>query len=288
MEPWRHILSSFYWRGSGSYRRWLHKRMAAVGRAPIAVLVFHRIADDRANSWTTPTSTFIEAIRWLQPRFDLISLEEVQRRIRAGESHRPAVSITFDDGYEVNCRAALPLLIERGVPCTYFVCTQPVLKGIPFEHDRMMGNRFQPNSVEQLRELARAGIEIGAHSRTHADLGRIDDHAALYDEIVTSRDELAAAVGRPIRYFAFPFGCQKNLTAEAFRLAREAEYAGVFSAYGGYNFPGGDPFHLQRRSGEGSLERLKNWVTYDPLHDRKTRRRLARTEWGDWRSRSAA
>ena len=63
---------------------------------------------------------------------------------------------------------------------------------------------------------------------------------------------------------------------------------GVLSAYGGYNFPSGDPFHLQRRGAEGSLERLKNWVTFDPRHDRKIRRWLPKTEWSTLPSCRAA
>ena len=288
MEAWRRCLSKLYRQSSNPYRRWRNRRMAAAGRAQISVLVFHRIADDRANNWTTPTRTFIEAVRWLKPRFDLISLGEAQCRIRAGANHRPAVSITFDDGYAENCRTALPLLIEAKVPCTYFVCTQPVLKGTPFEHDRANGQYLQPNSVAQLREMTQAGIEIGADSRTHADFGQIADRATLHDELVTARDELADALGQPIRYFAFPFGGRNNLTADAFQLARTTGYDGVVSAYGGYNFPGDDPFHLQRRAAEGSLERLKNWVTFDPMHDRKVRRWVPEFESSDSASRRAA
>jgi peptidoglycan/xylan/chitin deacetylase (PgdA/CDA1 family) len=288
MESWRRFLSTLYRQGSSPYREWRNRRMAAAGRAPISVLIFHRISDDRANDWTTPTQTFVEAIRWLKPRFDLISLNEAQRRIRADGNHRPAVSITFDDGYAENCGMALPLLIAEKIPCTYFVCTQPALKGTPFKHDQARGQFFPPNSVSQLRELVRAGIEIGAHSRTHPDFGKITDRATLYDELVTARNDLADAVGQPIRYFAFPFGCHKNLTADAFQLARSAGYAGILSAYGGYNFPGGDPFHLQRRGGEGSLERLKNWVTFDPLHDRKIRRWLPTTACCNSESHRAA
>ncbi len=44
---------------------------------------------------------------------------------------------------------------------------------------------------------------------------------------------------------------------------REA-YDGVCSAYGGYNFPGGDAFHIERIAVDDELLRLKNWVTLDP------------------------
>ncbi len=36
------------------------------------------------------------------------------------------------------------------------------------------------------------------------------------------------------------------------------------SAYGGFNFPGDDPFHLQRIPVDDDMIRLKNWVTQDP------------------------
>ena len=58
------------------------------------------------------------------------------------------------------------------------------------------------------------------------------------------------SLGSDVRYFAFPYGQHENLSAAAFRVAFEAGYEGVCSAYGGYNFPGDDPFHsaaLSRR-----------------------------------------
>jgi peptidoglycan/xylan/chitin deacetylase (PgdA/CDA1 family) len=244
---------------------WCRWSLSASGRAPLAVLIFHRVADDRANCWTTPTATFVKAIDWLQAHFELISLEEVQRRIASGANYQPSVSITFDDGYADNMNVALPLLIVRNIPCTYFVSAGPVLERVPFEHDVRMGNRFAPNSVAELRDIARGGIEIGAHTRTHADLGRVTEEAVMYDEVVRARDDLQDALGVRIRYFAFPFGLHPNLSADAFHMAREAGYDGVCSAYGGYNFSGGDAFHLQRRGVDGPLTGLKHWAMPDPF-----------------------
>jgi peptidoglycan/xylan/chitin deacetylase (PgdA/CDA1 family) len=120
--------------------------------------------------------------------------------------------------------------------------------------------------------MAVQGIEIGAHSRTHADIGTIRNRDTLYDEVVACGDELRQALGLPIRYFAFPFGMHANLQPAAFSLARQAGYEAVCSAYGGYNYPGDDSFHLQRIGGEGPLLRLKNWLTVDPVKERKVRR----------------
>jgi peptidoglycan/xylan/chitin deacetylase (PgdA/CDA1 family) len=194
----------------------------------------------------------------------MISLAEAQRRIVAGANHRTAVALTFDDGYFDNCRQALPLLLREGIPCTYFVSLRHVQTGEPFEHDLRRGRPLRPNTLEQIRELARAGVDIGCHTRTHADLGQIDDPEHLADEIGTAGAELAEAVAAPVRYFAFPYGQREHLSREAFRAASAAGYQGVCSAYGGYNFPGDDPFHVQRIAADPVMLRLKNWATIDP------------------------
>ncbi|MCE9556645.1 MAG: polysaccharide deacetylase family protein [Planctomycetes bacterium] len=265
------LLPSYYaatWPLRWAYSRWLKGQ----GRVPMLVLALHRVADDTATSWTTHTDAFRRKVAWLQKRFDLVSLEEVQRRIRCPNNYRPTVSITFDDGYSENCRVALPLLLNHHIPFTYFVTTNPVLQSGYFEHDLRLGLKLPPNTVEQLRELAAAGVEIGAHTRTHADLGAIDDPQRLHDEVVVARDELQAALNCRIRYFAFPFGRPENLNREAFRIAADAGYEAVVSAYGGYNFPGDDTFHLQRPCVDGSTTRVKHWALPDPCRQRNIHR----------------
>jgi hypothetical protein len=92
----------------------------------------------------------------------------------------------------------------------------------------------------------------------------VSNAEVLRDEILGSRDDLQEWLGSSIRYFAFPYGQPAHLNREAFRLARAAEFAGVCSAYGGYNFPGEDAFHLQRLHGDPHFPRLKNWLTFEP------------------------
>lgn len=269
-------LLSLYYHTSLPWRAAQIRRRAASGRAPVMVLFYHRIADDRANEWTCSFSTFARQVQWLKKNFDLVSLEEAQARIR-GRNTRAAVSLTFDDGYADNCRQALPLLIAERVPCTYFVCTRHVLDGVPFPHDVALGKPLAPNTIDELRSLAAAGIEIGAHTRTHCNLGAIDQADVLHDEVVAAGAELAAALGRPVRYFAFPYGQYANLNQRVFAAAREAGYQAVCSAYGGYNFPGDDAFHLQRIHADDDLLRFKNWLTVDP-RKLKVRRYALRAE----------
>jgi peptidoglycan/xylan/chitin deacetylase (PgdA/CDA1 family) len=173
------------------------------------------------------------------------------------------VTITFDDGYAENCDRALPLLIEYEIPCTYFVSTHYVLDQQCFPHDIARGYRLLPNTVQQLRIMADSGIEIGAHTRTHADMGKIHDPRRIEEEVSRCGDELEQAIGRRVRYFAFPYGLQRNMTSAAFRAAREHGYEGVCSAYGDYNHPGDDGFHIRRIHAD-SMSVLRNWATFDP------------------------
>lgn len=264
MSPWKQLLLSLYYHGTYPVRVWNYWRAVAKDHLPVMVLFYHRIADDAATPWTLSNAQFARQIGWLQQNFEIVPLEEAQQRLRQGYNFRPSVSITFDDGYAENCERALPLLIENDIPCTYFVTVRNVLTEEPFAHDLVRGRRLRPNSVGQLRALAEAGVEIGAHAYTHTDLAALVDPRLLHYEVVAAKEELQAALGRNVRYFAFPFGCCENMNAAAFQMAQGAGYEAVCSAYGGYNWPGDDPFHLQRIPTDDSLIRLKNWVTVDP------------------------
>ena len=64
--------------------------------------------------------------------------------------------------------------------------------------------------------------------------------------MVVAGEELQAAIVGQSVYFSFPFGLPHNLNARAFQMAFEYGYEAVCSAYGDYNFPGDDPFHIRR------------------------------------------
>lgn len=271
MPWWKALLLNAYYHGTLPYRVWRNARDAAQFRAPVMILFYHRVADMALNDWTCPTDVFVDQMRWLREHFDLVTLAEAQHRISSGCNARPCVHVTFDDGYEDNCRVALPLLIEQQIPCTYFVASQFVIDQQPFPHDVKAGEPLAPNTPRQLREMVAAGIEVAAHTRNHADLGQMTDLQMLEDEIVGSRNDLEAIIGQQVRYFAFPFGMPRNMSQPAFQTAYEAGFEAVCSAYGAYNWPSGDSYHLQRIHGDPDLLRLKNWTTVDP-NKRRTRK----------------
>lgn len=256
------------WRlSTGPYRKLRMRRMAGAGNVPIFVLFYHRIAECHPNPWSMTFDEFRRQVDWFRADFDVVDLSECQRRIQAGENHRPTISITFDDGYAENCEQALPYLIEQNIPTTYFVTTDHTKTGQHFDHDLKRNQPLPVNTIDSLRSLSRAGIEIGAHTRTHFDLGSTNDAQVIYDEVVVATRELETLVEQKIRYFAFPYGQVENLNADVFQLLRQSGIEGVCSAYGGINAVPGDAFHLQRLHGDPNFDRMRNWLQYDPRQD---------------------
>ena len=245
-------------------RKLRYAQMVRAGKVPVFSVFYHRVADQPENPWSISCDQFQKQIDWFQESFEIVDLEECQRRIRSGFNDRATLSITFDDGYAENCDFALPLLIERRIPVTYFVTTHHTTQQQPFSHDCELDSPLPTNSIESLRALDSAGIEIGAHGRTHVDLGKITCPETLVDEVIKATREMETAIGRKIRYFAFPFGQHENLNPAVFQILKEAGFLGVCSAYSGWNEIGGDDFHIQRVHGDPDFSRVRNWLSFDP------------------------
>ncbi len=256
-------LTAVYYQATLPFRMLRNARLIARGQAPVLVLFYHRVADHTAVPWSHTNAEFKRQMRWLKDRFEMVSLEEAQRRIQSGHNDRLTASVTFDDGYAENCDQAIPFLLEEQIPCTYFVSTYYVLEQQPFPHDVKLGFRSIPNTVEQIRMMSDAGIEIAPHTRTHPDMGRLHDPRRINEEFCVAARELEDLVGRRMRYFAFPYGMPSNMTPLVFHLAREQGYEAVCSAYGDYNLPGDDAFHIRRVHAD-DMVRLRNWGTIDP------------------------
>jgi len=246
MKPLQLAALNAYSAFAAPYRLARLQRLAAQSLCPISVLFYHRVADSHPNGWTITTDQFRRHLDYCQKNFEIIDLAEVQRRIATGTSRLPAVAITFDDGYRDNCDFAIPELIRREIPCTYFATVNHIRDSRPFAHDVDVGYALPVNTAAQLREISDAGIEIGCHTRSHIDLRSVTDPAVLRSEIVEAKAEPA------------------QITQAAVEWIHRASFAGFCSAFGGYNHVGQDPFHIRRCHGDPEFARLRNWLSYDP------------------------
>lgn len=113
--------------------------------------------------------------------------------LKDGAPSGGGVVLTFDDGHVSNARLALPELRRRGMRATFFITTQHV------------GRRAEYCSAEQLRELAAAGMSVGAHGHTHRFLNDLGD-AELAGEVRASQEILRDSLGAAAREMSFPGG----------------------------------------------------------------------------------
>jgi peptidoglycan/xylan/chitin deacetylase (PgdA/CDA1 family) len=120
-------------------------------------------------------------------------------------------------------------------------------------------------STDELRELAdSAFIEIGAHTVHHEVLAALPP-GRQRNEIEDSRNAIAAALGRPVRTFSFPYGTPSDYTSETVRLVREAGFVCACANFHGLVRHGADAFQLPRVlvrdwDGDGFARRLRIWI----------------------------
>jgi peptidoglycan/xylan/chitin deacetylase (PgdA/CDA1 family) len=87
-------------------------------------------------------------------------------------------------------------------------------------------------SWDQVRALSRAGMDVESHTRKHRVLQTLDDEE-LRDELLGSRLELEAQLGRPVRAIAYPVGRRVAHRERIRRAVTEAGYrVGLSNASG--------------------------------------------------------
>jgi peptidoglycan/xylan/chitin deacetylase (PgdA/CDA1 family) len=102
------------------------------------------------------------------------------------------VLITVDDGYVDDIKTILPVLQRHHMKATFYIIT---------------GRYREPGFVNptEVRRLAAAGMDIGAHTRTHVPLNAIPA-AQMRGQIEGSKRDLQRVLGHFVYFFAYPYG----------------------------------------------------------------------------------
>jgi len=168
----------------------------------------------------------------LRLNFNVVSLTELFRLTRSPEPFRKrTLAITFDDCYRDNLAAAR-VLAEYQLPACFFIPTGYVGTDLQFAWDRSL-KKLDNLTWDEVRAMASLGHEIGSHTVTHPDMARVPEEQARF-ELVESKKTLEAQLGRPVRWFAYPFGDRQHFRPERYALVQEAGYDGCVSAFGGF------------------------------------------------------
>ncbi len=141
------------------------------------------------------------------------------------------IVLTFDDGYRDAYEYAFPLLKKYGFSGTFFLVTDPMDQGDPAYL-----------TWAQAEEMARAGMDLEPHTKTHPDL-RDRDWDFLVWQIVGSQQTVAAHIGHTPRFFAYPSGYYDD---QVLTLLQQAGFWGAVTTVQGTWHASDRPYEMTR------------------------------------------
>lgn len=249
----------------GAQRNWLRFRTqlsppkAAASDGRLTIFVLHAISD-------APTDMAVSANRFreqlaalLENGYRCLDFEEA---VQVASGTRPltqsAFALTFDDGYLNWHEQAWPILNEFGVTAALFVTggflDRHVAPPWGSKHPALvreysaLAAHFRPLDWPLLREMIDSGrFQIGSHSVNHRLLGRLPSKQ-IEEEIRGSRQLLEDRLGKPVRYFSYPYGVRKYgaYSTETEEMVRATGYVSSCTSEIGRAKPGTDAYLLPR------------------------------------------
>ena len=295
------------WAGMAS-QAMRHLGFLGSARQRLSILIFHRVLprQDAIFPDEVDARRFDAQLTQLKQCFNIISLADGVRALKAGKLPPRAACITFDDGYADNATIALPILQRHGVHATFFIASGflnggrmwndtviELIRRAPDRIDLRPGGQGEfvldtvaqrqaaistllgalkylplderlrqvaalcalvpvdlPNDLmmtsDQVRQLHRAGMGIGAHTVNHPIVARMDA-AGARQEIADGKAALEAIIGAPVTLFAYPNGKPgQDYLAEHVAIVKELGFEAAVSTSWGAARPGGDLFQLPR------------------------------------------
>jgi biofilm PGA synthesis lipoprotein PgaB len=169
------------------------------------ILLYHHVSESTPAATSVTPAQFAEHLeRREKEGFEVVRLDELVERVRAGIDPREKLaSITFDDAFASIIDTAIPMLEERGWAATVFVATEPVQQ-----------RRRPMMDVDQVRDLHVRGHLVVNHSHTHLHMVRRHEGESRRAWLKRLRQDIGAAqrlleewVGETLpKYFAYPYG----------------------------------------------------------------------------------
>jgi peptidoglycan/xylan/chitin deacetylase (PgdA/CDA1 family) len=177
-------------------------------RRPVTILTYHAVDPSSSSVLSVDPAAFAAQLRWLSRHRRVRPLS----RVLGGSAEPRSVALTFDDGLRSVHRHAFPILRSADVPATVFVVTK-TLEGGPVD---WIDEPWTPAAMtaDEILELRRAGVAIGSHSHSHADLTGLSERECLED-LRRSREVLEDLLRERVDVVAYPRGFVNDAVVRA-------------------------------------------------------------------------
>ena len=201
------------------------QRLVPKSRTGLRILCYHLVGGETDSAVDIPLDDFEHHMLQLSELSQPAGLfEGLAAAEQVSSSSASRTIVTFDDAYANFVEHAWPVLQRHRIPVTLFVPTEFVDGSCA---GPLRGVEGQPAlSWRQLRELTDTGlVTIGAHTRTHPDLRRLDPRQ-LRAELDGGRDELEDRLGVAVEAFCYPRGLWDRRVEAEVRQAYKAAVIG--------------------------------------------------------------
>lgn len=172
-----------------------------IARATVPVLCYHQVRPyESGDTSYSKQLLIIEPARFREQLdaikgagYTTITPDDYLAHLTGGAQlpEKPVI-LSFDDGKDNQPEVALAAVAERGMKATWFIMTT------------VIGNPGW-TAKAQIRQMAEAGMTIGAHTWDHHDVRKYKgkDFTIQFDE---PREKLRELSGQPVDTFAYPYG----------------------------------------------------------------------------------
>ena len=124
-------------------------------------------------------------------------------------------------------------------------------------HRPALPENVRPLHWDEVRKMAAAGIEFGAHTMSHPILSRLASKEEIRGELAGSQSRIEQELQRPCSHFCYPNGTFADFNDATINVLRECGYQTSVVGEPGLNFAGADPYQLRRIAMEPAYAGLK-------------------------------
>ena len=219
----------------------------AESQTSAVIIMYHRFGEGLYPSTNITMKQLDSHIAELsKKRYNVAPVIDIIESIQKGKPLPDrTIGITIDDGFRSVYTKAWPKFKKAGLPFTVFIATNPIDRGSTKYMD-----------WDQIRDLKRDGVEIGAHTSSHNHMPITDNNRNL-SELLNSNSRMLKEIGHIPILFAYPFG---EMSTQNLQQINKAGYKIAFGQHSGVVNPSTDFKYIPRfalNETYGNIDRLR-------------------------------
>jgi len=207
----------------------------------IRILVYHNIENKYSSKLNDQLQNLKKDWKFINVKDFENHLNE--KKILKGKN----ILLTFDDGFKSNFYVAQGILKKQNIKALFFVPSDFIkikknaqlkkfVKKNIFDNQNIKNyEKFKNMTAKDLKSLVKDGHTIGCHTKTHANLGLINNIAKLNKEILDSAISLENLLKIKVKHFAYTYGNYGSMNNKSLKIAFK-RYDFIYSCLRGNNF----------------------------------------------------